>query len=504
MIDINYEITRLVAYGVNRDLLHLEDRWYAVNRLLAVLGLTEYQPTEVPVERLRSPAPILENILDWAAQNGVLEQNSPVYRDLLDTELMNCLMPRPSEIVSQFRTLYSVDAKAATDYYYRVSRDSNYIRTDRIAKNEQWTTPTRYGDLIITINLSKPEKDPKAIAAARKLPASGYPKCQLCRETEGYRGTVAQPPRGNHRLIPFPLCGEQWYLQYSPYVYYNEHCILLNEQHVPMRITSKTFERLLEFVRLVPHYFLGSNADLPIVGGSILSHDHFQGGNFEFPMAKAPVYQKICFSGYEEIQAGLVEWPLSVIRLRSSDQDRLAKLANHILNAWRGYSDRQAEILAFSDQTPHNTITPIARMRDGQFELDLVLRNNRTSPEHPLGIFHPHAQYHHIKKENIGLIEVMGLAILPARLKEELGRLEYYLLHPEQEQAMLQEEPLRKHLPWYRELLAKEYTEETVHDLLCREVGQIFCRILENAGVFSSDAAGKEAFMRFVQYVNQQ
>lgn len=502
MININREIARLVEYGVQHSLLHKEDVAYATNRILAVLGLNDYSPEEVQAENLRYPAPILENILEWSAENGRLESNTPVYRDLLDTELMTCLMPRPSEIISQFRSLYHVDKKAATDYYYKLSRDSNYIRVDRIEKDEMWVTPTRYGDIVITINLSKPEKDPKAIAAARNMPSATYPKCLLCRETEGYKGNVSQPPRGNHRLIPLTLGNEQWYLQYSPYVYYNEHCILLNSKHTPMKVSRKSFERLLEFIEFLPHYFVGSNADLPIVGGSILSHDHFQGGNYEFPMAKAKINQPITLKGYEDITAGLVDWPMSVIRLAGTDKKKLCDIADKILTLWRAYSDESAEILAFTGDTPHNTITPIARFRDGKFELDLVLRNNRTTEEHPLGLFHPHAEYHHIKKENIGLIEVMGLAILPARLKTELAKIQDCLLHPEKEAELLADESLKVHAEWYYTLKELHPTEQNVKHIIQQSIGEIFSKILENAGVYKTDEAGRAAFLRFIDHVN--
>ena len=503
MINIDHEITRLVTYGIRHGLLHKEDACYATNRILAVLGKNDFTPEPAEDETLRYPAPILENILDWAAENGILESNTPVYRDLLDTELMDCLMPRPSEVIAQFRTLYQVNKKAATDYYYKLSRDSNYIRTDRIEKDKMWTASTRYGDIIITINLSKPEKDPKAIAAARSIPSSGYPKCLLCREAEGYKGNAAQPARGNHRLIPLQLCGEPWFLQYSPYVYYNEHCILLNGRHVPMKVSRTSFVRLLEFIEQLPHYFVGSNADLPIVGGSILSHDHFQGGNYEFPMAKAPVYKKVQFAGFEDISAGLVDWPMSVIRLAGTDKEKLCDLADKILCKWRKYSDAASDILAFSGETPHNTITPIARFRNGKFEIDLVLRNNRTTDEHPLGIFHPHAEYHHIKKENIGLIEVMGLAILPARLKDELAQLEDCLCHPEKEKDLLENESMQKHLDWYYALKAMHPAPGNAKVLIQEQVGVIFSKILENAGVYKTDQAGKAGFLRFIDSINQ-
>lgn len=502
MIDINQEITRLIHYGLKKGLLHEEDAVFSVNRVLALLKLNDYTPSAVPEETLPSPAPILNRILDWALETGLLENDSPVYRDLLDTEIMACLMPRPSEVVSQFRSLYHINRKAATDYFYRLSCDSNYIRTDRVTRDEKWTAETPYGQMDITINLSKPEKDPKAIAAARNLKSSSYPKCLLCRETEGYAGNVSQPPRGNHRLIPVDLCGEPWYFQYSPYVYYNEHCILLNAEHTPMKIERKTFARLLAFVDKIPHYFIGSNADLPIVGGSILSHDHFQGGCYQLPMAKAPGEKAVSFDGYPQVEASLVKWPLSVIRLSSVDQGVLVDLADKILFHWRSYSDPAVEIEAFTGDIPHNTITPIARKRGNRFELDLVLRNNRTSQEHPLGIFHPHAQYHHLKKENIGLIEVMGLAVLPARLKSELALVEEALTVPEKEQDIFSKDNMAPHYAWYKELKEIYRNGQNVHTFVQDQVGQVFSAILENTGVYKRNEAGQKAFLRFIDAVN--
>ena len=410
----NMEISRLLEYGLQRGLIAPEDKAYAANRMLALLGLREFEPQPVE-EELHTPVEPLERLCQFAAEAGLIEPDTRDGRDQFDTELMNCLMPRPSQVVREFYSLYEKDKQAATDYYYQLARSSNYIRVDRIEKDRMWTAPTPYGDLVITINLSKPEKDPKAIAAAKNAPQSGYPKCALCRENEGYLGSANQAARGNHRLIPLELGGEPWFLQYSPYVYYNEHCIVLSHEHRPMKVSRQSISRLLEFVTFLPHYFVGSNADLPIVGGSILTHDHFQGGRYEFPMAKAPIREKVCFPGFEDVEAGIVHWPMSVIRLRGKEAQRLVDLADKILTAWREYSDESAEILAYTEGTPHNTITPIARRRGEDYELDLVLRNNRTTPEHPLGLFHPHAEYHHIKKENIGLIEVMGLAILPPR-----------------------------------------------------------------------------------------
>ncbi len=494
--DLNLEISRLLEYGVQQELIAQEDRAYAANRLLALLNGSSFAPVDVD-ERLPYPAGPLERLCAYAAEKGLIQPDTQDARDQFDTELMACLTPRPSEVCGRFRELYAQSPKAATDYYYHLSRASNYIRVDRIEKDRMWTAPTPYGDLVITINLSKPEKDPKAIAAAKNAPQTGYPPCALCRENEGYKGSANQAPRGNHRLIPLDLCGERWFLQYSPYVYYNEHCIVLSEEHRPMKVSRDTFRRLLEFVTLLPHYFLGSNADLPIVGGSILTHDHFQGGNYEFPMAKAPLREELSFPGFEGVKAGIVNWPMSVIRLRCGNKAPLVDLADRLLAAWRGYSDPSVEILAQSGGVPHNTITPIARRRGEDFELDLVLRNNRTTEEHPLGLFHPHAQYHHIKKENIGLIEVMGLAILPPRLLTETRLLEQALREPERAGEILSRPEMEKHLPWHEELKAQNLENGQVARAIQESVGQIFARILGNAGVFQDDEAGRVAFRRF-------
>lgn len=501
MQNVNELITSLVNYGIENGLLDIQDRIYATNRILSVLHIDSYEETES--QKITTPSQVLEPILDWAFENGILESNTPVYRDLLDTEIMACLMPRPSEIISKFKSLYADDKKSATDWYYNISKSSNYIRQDRIAKDILWKTKTKYGDIIITINLSKPEKDPKAIAAARNMPQSSYPKCQLCKENEGYKGTLSHPARGNHRIIPVEFNGENWFLQYSPYVYYNEHCIFFKAEHTPMAVNRKSFERLMEIVTVFPHYFVGSNADLPIVGGSILSHDHFQGGNAQFPMAEADIFASVKFDGFDDIEAGLVDWPMSVIRIKGKNKTRLADLAEKILAKWRAYSDDSADIYAFTDETPHNTITPICRFRNGKYELDLVLRNNRTNDEHPLGIFHPHSQYHHIKKENIGLIEVMGLAILPARLKTELKQIEYYLLNPEKEDELLKDESLKIHLDWYKELKEQMKPGDNAEQLVRDSVGRIFSEILENAGVYKRTPEGEKAFMRFVENCNR-
>ena len=492
----NVEISRLLEYGLQRGLIAPEDKAYAANRMLALLGLREFEPQPVE-EELHTPVEPLERLCQFAAEAGLIEPDTRDGRDQFDTELMNCLMPRPSQVVREFYSLYEKDKQAATDYYYQLARSSNYIRVDRIEKDRMWTAPTPYGDLVITINLSKPEKDPKAIAAAKSAPQSGYPKCALCRENEGYLGSANQAARGNHRLIPLELGGEPWFLQYSPYVYYNEHCIVLSHEHRPMKVSRQSISRLLEFVTFLPHYFVGSNADLPIVGGSILTHDHFQGGRYEFPMAKAPIREKVCFPGFEDVEAGIVHWPMSVIRLRGKEAQRLVDLADKILTAWREYSDESAEILAYTEGTPHNTITPIARRRGEDYELDLVLRNNRTTPEHPLGLFHPHAEYHHIKKENIGLIEVMGLAILPPRLLTETGLLEQALKDPAQAQEIMARPEMEKHQAWYEELKAAGAGEGDTQRAIQESIGVIFGKILGNAGVYKDTEEGREAFRRF-------
>ena len=492
----NVEISRLLEYGLQRGLIAPEDKAYAANRMLALLGLREFEPQPVE-EELHTPVEPLERLCQFAAEAGLIEPDTRDGRDQFDTELMNCLMPRPSQVVREFYSLYEKDKQAATDYYYQLARSSNYIRVDRIEKDRMWTAPTPYGDLVITINLSKPEKDPKAIAAAKNAPQSGYPKCALCRENEGYLGSANQAARGNHRLIPLELGGEPWFLQYSPYVYYNEHCIVLSHEHRPMKVSRQSISRLLEFVTFLPHYFVGSNADLPIVGGSILTHDHFQGGRYEFPMAKAPIREKVCFPGFEDVEAGIVHWPMSVIRLRGKEAQRLVDLADKILTAWREYSDESAEILAYTEGTPHNTITPIARRRGEDYELDLVLRNNRTTPEHPLGLFHPHAEYHHIKKENIGLIEVMGLAILPPRLLTETGLLEQALKDSAQAQEIMARPEMEKHQAWYEELKAAGAGEGDTQRAIQESIGVIFGKILGNAGVYKDTEEGREAFRRF-------
>ncbi|MFZ5965778.1 MAG: UDP-glucose--hexose-1-phosphate uridylyltransferase [Bacillota bacterium] len=490
------EIKRLIHYGIDQGLIHMEDEIYARNKILEVLLLDEYEDFEIEKELLDSPQPILDRLLDYAYEHGILQENTVTYRDLFDTKIMDCLMPRPSEVIKKFYENYHVTPELATSYYYHMAKASNYIRIERTKKDLRWKANTEYGELEITINLAKPEKDPKAIAAAKNLKSSSYPKCLLCKENEGYSGRINHPARQNHRVIPITLCEEDWFLQYSPYVYYDEHSIIFKGNHEPMKISGITFERLLEFVEKFPHYFIGSNADLPIVGGSILSHDHFQGGNYQFAMAMAPILKEMMIQGFEDVEVGIVKWPLSVIRIRSEKRHRLVELGSQILDGWKQYSDESMGILSYTKDEPHNTITPIARFKDGKFELDLVLRNNRTSEEHPLGIFHPHQDVHHIKKENIGLIEVMGLAVLPARLKDELELLKECL---QGSKSIYEHDDLIKHQEWF-EALKEKYRDRNADfgEILKFEVGKKFERVLTDAGVFKQNTQGIEAFQRFI------
>ena len=493
-------IGNLVRYGLETGLIEEADRNYAVNMILDVLKFEEYEPQELPVER---PAleKILGELLDYAQEHGLLGGEGVVYRDLFDTRIMNCLMPRPSEVIRHFWNTYDGESpEAATDYYYKLSQDSDYIRRYRVCKDMKWKTDTKYGELDITINLSKPEKDPKAIAAAKLAKQSGYPKCLLCMENVGYAGRVNHPARQNHRVIPLIINQDQWGFQYSPYVYYNEHCIVFNGRHVPMKIERATFVKLFDFIKIFPHYFLGSNADLPIVGGSILTHDHFQGGHYTFAMAKAPIEKKVDFADYSDIEAGIVKWPMSVIRLRGKDTDRMIELADRILGSWRGYTDEAAYIYAETDGEPHNTITPIARKNGEFYELDLVLRNNITTEECPMGLYHPHSQLHHIKKENIGLIEVMGLAVLPARLKEELKVLGDYIVDKADIRAC---SLIEKHADWVDEFLPKydDVNKDNIQEILQKEVGLVFEQVLEDAGVYKCTPEGRAAFERFLKTV---
>ena len=492
-------IDALVSYAMNTGLAEPEDHIVLVNRLIDMLGKPDYEPSDEP--QSEDLEEILAGILDYAVEKGLCDDNITA-KDLFDTKVMGALTPMPREVIRTFREKYAEDPVKATDWYYKLSCDTDYIRRYRIAKDMRWKYASEYGELDITINLSKPEKDPKAIAAAKNAPQTSYPKCLLCVENEGYAGRMNHPARQNHRVIPFEICGADWRLQYSPYVYYNEHCIVFNAQHIPMKIDKSAFEKLLDFVRVFPHYFVGSNADLPIVGGSILSHEHFQGGHYTFAMETSPVEEQLTFKGFEDIKAGIVKWPMSVIRLQGADPARIADLADKILVSWRGYTDESVSVIAFSDGQPHNTITPIARRRGGDYELDLVLRCNITTAEHPMGVFHPHADKHHIKKENIGLIEVMGLAVLPSRLKKELADLAEAAIAGKDISA---DEALSKHADWLAEL--KEtytFTEENALDIILQETGKVFAAVLEDAGVYKNTCEGRAAFLRFVDHVNQE
>ena len=492
-------IDSLVSYAMNTGLAQPEDHQVLVNRLLDLLRLDDYAPSEEPqTEDLEQ---ILAGILDYAVEKGLCDDGITA-RDIFDTRIMGALTPMPREVIRTFREKYAEDPVKATDWYYQFSCDTDYIRRYRIAKDMRWKYASEYGEMDITINLSKPEKDPKAIAAAKNAPQTAYPKCQLCRENEGYAGRMNHPARANHRIVPIEVCGADWCLQYSPYVYYNEHCIVFNAAHIPMKIDKSAFEKLLDFVRVFPHYFVGSNADLPIVGGSILSHEHFQGGHYTFAMETAPVETQLTFNGFEDIKAGIVKWPMSVIRLQGSNPARIADLADKILTVWRGYSDERVSVVAFSDGQPHNTITPIARRRGEAFELDLVLRCNITTEEHPMGVFHPHAEKHHIKKENIGLIEVMGLAVLPSRLKKELTDLAEAAWKGND---ITEDEALQKHAPWLEELKKTyTFTSDNAMDIILQETGKVFAAVLEDAGVYKNTPEGKAAFMRFVEQVNRE
>lgn len=489
-------IKKLVQYGINCGLTPDCERIYTTNLLLECMKEDEYTDPECDLNNIVLED-VLKDLLDEAVKRGIIE-DSITYRDLFDTKLMNCLCPRPAQVIDKFNNIYKEEgAEAATDFFYNMSRNSDYIRTYRVKKDLKWTTETDYGTLDITINLSKPEKDPKAIAAAKNAKQSAYPKCQLCMENEGYAGRTNHPARENHRIIPITINDSKWGFQYSPYVYYNEHCIVFNGEHTPMKIERATFVKLFDFVKLFPHYFLGSNADLPIVGGSILSHDHFQGGHYTFAMEKAPIIKEFTVKGFEDVHAGIVKWPLSVIRLQCKDEKRIIDLAEHILNTWRGYTDEAAFIFAETDGEKHNTITPIARKRGDLFELDLALRNNITTDEHPLGVYHPHAHLHHIKKENIGLIEVMGLAVLPSRLKNEMEQLADYIVNGKD---LRSNETLEKHADWVDEF-KKNYDKidaSNVNGILEQEIGKVFCEVLECAGVYKCTDEGMEAFLRFI------
>ena len=488
-------IKSLVNYAINNQMIEKEDEIWATNQICEALSIDTYEECEAKENDLEK---ILAVILDYAVSNGLCE-DSVVYRDLFDTKIMGLITPRPSYVINKFNSLYEKSPKCATDFYYKLSQDSNYIRRYRIKNDLKWITKTEYGDIDITINLSKPEKDPKAIAAALKMKSASYPKCLLCKENEGYAGRVNHPARQNHRIIPMVLGGDDFYLQYSPYVYYNEHCIVFNSEHTPMKIDRSAFEKLLDFIELFPHYFIGSNADLPIVGGSILTHEHFQGGNYEFAMAKAPIETQVKFSGFEDVETGIVKWPMSVIRISSKSKERLVDLADKILTAWRGYTDENSFIYAETDGEKHNTITPIARMRNGKFEFDLVLRNNITTDECPLGFYHPHPEYHHIKKENIGLIEVMGLAVLPSRLKNEMALLKDAML---QGKDISKIDAIASHKDWADMIMNKyDITADNCEEILQKEIGIVFTSILEQCGVYSRDEKGKKDFIKFIESV---
>ncbi len=497
-------ICRLASYGITTGLIQEEDLVYVKNRMLEVLGLEGFENAEqtsnLPDVKVSDLEEILKDILDYAVEKNLTGGESVVYRDLFDTKIMSIMVDKPSHIIRKFKSLYEKSPKEATNWFYKFSQDTDYIRRYRICRDVKWISETEYGEMDITINLSKPEKDPKAIAAAKNVKTTGYPSCLLCRENEGYAGRINHPARQNHRMIPLKLAGENWWFQYSPYVYYNEHCIVFNEKHTPMQISRKTFERLLDFITQFPHYTLGSNADLPIVGGSILTHDHFQGGAYNFPMAKAPILKKIQIKDFGDVEAGIVKWPMSVLRIRGTNQNRIVELAEHILSSWRNYTDESAFIFAQTDGENHNTLNPIARRRGELYEMDLVLRNNITTKEHPLGVYHPHAELHHIKKENIGLIEVMGLAILPGRLKTEFRGLAQALM---QERDIRNDETLGKHADWMNELRDKygSFTcksEEGIIEIIKKETGIVFSKVLEHAGVYKCNEQGLEAFERFI------
>lgn len=492
---LSENIKKLVEYGVQAGLVPECERIYTTNLLLDVFHEDSYEDVEIDASDIELED-VLKSLLDEAVARGIIE-DSIAYKDLFDTRLMNCLMPRPSQVQEKFWEKYEESPEEATEYFYKLSQDSDYIRRYRVKKDMKWKVDSPYGEIDITVNLSKPEKDPKAIAAAKNAKASSYPKCLLCMENEGYAGRINHPARENHRIIPVTINDSRWGFQYSPYVYYNEHCIVFNGQHTPMKIEKAAFVKLFDFVKLFPHYFLGSNADLPIVGGSILSHDHFQGGHYTFAMAKAPIEKSVTIPGYEDVETGIVKWPLSVLRIRSKDEERLIELADHVLGKWRSYTDEEAFIFAETDGEPHNTITPIARKVGDVYELDLTLRNNITTEEHPLGVYHPHAERHHIKKENIGLIEVMGLAVLPSRLKEEIELLAEYITEGKDIRS---NEKIEKHADWVDAFRPeyKDITKENVVDILKKEIGNVFVKVLEDAGVYKCTPEGREAFMRFV------
>ncbi len=495
---IDSAIRRLVCYGMQTGLIEKTDANFVTNRLLEDLKLASYNGDSTVYENVDLEQ-TLKELLDFAVETGVIEDGI-TSRDLFDTKLLSELTPRPSCVISKFESIYKSSPEAATDYYYKLSCDSDYIRRYRIKRDVKWKAQTKYGEIDITINLSKPEKDPKAIAAAKNAVQSSYPKCLLCPENEGYAGNMSRPARQNHRIIPITINNEPWGFQYSPYVYYNEHCIVFNQKHIPMKIDAEVFGKLLGFVKKFPHYFVGSNADLPIVGGSILSHEHFQGGRYDFAMALAPIEREVAFKGFEDVNAGIVKWPMSVIRVSGQDEVRITALCAKILAAWRGYTDESAYIFAETNGEPHNTITPIARKNGDNFEIDLVLRNNITTEERPMGLYHPRSELHHIKKENIGLIEVMGLAVLPARLKKEMDILSDFIVN---NKDIRSNADIEKHADWVEEFSVNypDINSSNVMDILKTEIGKVFARVLEDAGVYKDTPDGRAAFMRFIESV---
>lgn len=497
-MNINEAINKLIKYGIENEILYEEDKIYSINQLLNLLELEDFQ--EVEIRKTDSIEQILKEILDYAVDKKIIEEDTVTRRDLFDTKIMNCIMPRPSQVIEKFKQEYEKSPENATNFYYKFSQATDYIRTYRIKKDVKWKTKTKYGDLDITINLSKPEKDPKDIAIAKQQKQISYPKCVICKETEGFKGRINAASRDNHRIIPIKLNNENWFMQYSPYSYYNEHCIMLNSEHIPMKIDKSTFEKLFDFVNQFPHYMIGSNAGLPVVGGSILTHEHYQGGKAKFPMDDAKYIYKTQVKDFEDIEFGILNWPMSVIRLRGKDYKKIIKLADIVLNRWKEYSDEDVQILAYTDEEPHNTITPIVRRNGNNYELDLVLRNNLTTEEYPLGVFHPHRQLHHIKKENIGLIEVMGLAILPARLKEEMKILSEYIL---ENKDIGENEKIAKHEEWANniKLKYKDLNKNNIEEILHEEIGLVFEKVLEDSGVFKTDEKGIEAFKKFIKTI---
>ena len=494
---INRSIKKLVCYGLSKNLFDKQDEIFVTNRILEILNLDSFDCNEDFAEVNLEET--LKELLDFACSQGLIDDNV-TERDLFDTKIMSALMPRPSEVIAKFNALYKESPEAATDYYYNLSCDSDYIRRYRVAKDLKWLADTEYGQMDITVNLSKPEKDLKSILAAKNAPQSGYPKCALCKECEGYAGRINFPARQNHRIIPITLDSENWFLQYSPYVYYNEHCIVYNGEHIPMKVDVTILRKIIEFVTLFPHYFIGSNAGLPIVGGSILSHEHYQGGHYTFAMTKAPIDKEVTFPGYEDLKTGIVKWPMSVIRITGANADRVIELGGKILTAWESYTDEDAFIFAETNGEPHNAVTPIARRRGSDFELDIVLRNNITTEEFPMGVYHPHQEYHHIKKENIGLIEVMGLAVLPGRLKQEMADLQTAIL---ENRDITNDEALAKHAEWAEEIKAKynNITAENIEGIIKAEIGIVFSKVLEDAGVYKRNEKGQAAFMKFIESV---